>query len=91
MSDIINILYDLEKEKLVELAMSNYAPMSSDRIYITTDKEVFQTRQIPFITLGNDIFVNKNLSAEYIIKFIYLLIKQFDLNDTDLVIYLQHK
>ena len=91
LSDIINILYDLEKEKLIELATSNYAPMSSDRVYITNDKEVFQTRQIPFITLGNDIFVNKNLSAEYIIKFVYMLIKKFDLSNTDLVIYLQHK
>ena len=45
--------------------------MDSDRIYISTD--ISDIRK-PF-ALDNDVFVEKNLSSDYIVKFLYILLK----------------
>ena len=82
---ITDILYDLEPAKFRELAVEKYCPMSSDKIYISKDKN--DIRDIH--TLGNDdVFIETNLSSNYIIKFIFILINEFGLNNKDVKIYL---
>lgn len=88
MCKIVDILYDLEPNRFRELAIEKYCPMSSDKIYISKDK--LDIRDIH--TLGNnDVFVETNLSSNYIIKFIFILINEFGLNNNDIKIYLSKK
>lgn len=88
MCKIVDILYDLEPNRFRELAIEKYCPMSSDKIYISKDK--LDIRDIH--TLGNnDVFVETNLSLNYIIKFIFILINEFRLNNNDVKIYLSKK
>lgn len=61
--------------------------MDSDRIYIST--EISDVRK-PFV-LDNDIFVEKNLSSNYIVKFLYILLKQLGLDEQDLKIEIKEK
>lgn len=61
--------------------------MDSDRIYIST--EISDVRK-PFV-LDNDIFVEKNLSSNYIVKFLYILLKQLGFDEQDLKIEIKEK
>ena len=44
----------------------------------------------PF-ALDNDVFVEKNLSSDYIVKFLYILLKQLGLDEQDLKIEIKEK
>lgn len=87
LSKVLDVLYDLETEKFKEIATNKYSPMSSERIYISTEKA--DVRE-PY-TLAKDIYVEQNLSSGYIIKFIYILVKEIGLNFDDLKICLKEK
>lgn len=84
---VIVLLYELEKNEFKELALQKFTPMDSDRIYIST--EISDVRK-PFV-LDNDIFVEKNLSSNYIVKFLYILLKQLGLDEQDLKIEIKEK
>lgn len=88
LEQFMRLIYDLEKEKIKSLAEEKYCPMESNRIYISTKAEDVNQRSIP---LDNDVFVNKNLSSGYIIKFIYILLSRIGLDEKDLVIQLKEK
>ena len=84
---VIVLLYELEKSEFKELASQKFKPMDSDRIYISTD--ISDVRK-PF-ALDNDVFVEKNLSSDYIVKFLYILLKQLGLDEQDLKIEIKEK
>jgi uncharacterized protein with ParB-like and HNH nuclease domain len=84
---VIVLLYDLNKKEFKELAIEKFKPMDSDRVYIST--EMSEIRK-PFI-LDNDVFVEKNLSSNYIVKFLYILLKQLGLDEQDLKIEIKEK
>lgn len=84
---VIVLLYELEKNEFKDLALQKFKPMESDRIYIST--EIEDVRK-PFI-LDNDVFVEKNLSSNYIVKFLYILLKQLGLDEQDLKIEIKEK
>lgn len=79
---VVDVLYGLEKNKFVELANQKYCPMSSDRIYISTDKKNMKEAHM----LTKDIFIETDLSSPYIIKFIYILIREIGLETSDMKI-----
>lgn len=85
---ILDVLYYIEAEHFIQLANEKYCPMNSDSIYISTEKEDVRP---PFHSVDSSIYVGLNLSSEYIIKFIYMLIKEFGLNYDDLKISLKLK
>lgn len=88
MCKIVDILYDLEPTRFRKFAIEKYCPISSNKIYISKNK--LDIRDIH--TLGNnDVFVETNLSLNYIIKFIFILINEFRLNNNDVKIYLSKK
>jgi uncharacterized protein with ParB-like and HNH nuclease domain len=87
MSKVLDVLYDIETEKFNEIANNKYCPMTSDRIYISTEKSDIRE---PY-TLANGIYVEQNLASAYIIKFIYILVKEIGLNFDDLRISLKEK
>ena len=84
---ILDVLYCIDTEHFIQLANRKYSPTRSERIYISTEKEDVR---IPY-TVDSGIYVEQNLSSEYIIKFIYMLIKEFGLNHDDLKISLKLK
>ncbi len=78
----IRIMFNLESEKFVNLAESKYKPMTSERIYISNNEHDIRKP----IVLADSVYAETNLSSEYIIKFIYALIGEFELNTNDMVI-----
>lgn len=84
---VLDVLYDIETEMFKEIAKRKYCPMSSDRIYVSTEKNDIRE---PY-TLARDIYVEQNLSSTYIIKFIYILVKEIGLNYDNLKISLKAK
>ena len=75
-------MFNLESEKFVNLAESKYKPMTSERIYISNNEHDIRKP----IVLADSVYAETNLSPEYIIKFIYALIGEFELNTNDMVI-----
>lgn len=87
LSSVLDVFYDLEKDKFIELSQKKYRPMNSDRIYISTNKSEIREPH----TLVKGIYVEMNLSSPYIIKFIYILVKEIGLNTNDIKIFLKEK
>lgn len=79
---VFTVLYDLENKQFEEFASSSYKPMRSERIYISHNKDDVRNSFL----LGKDVFVENNLSSDYIIKFIYIVVKDLGLNNSDLKI-----
>jgi len=84
---VLASFYDLEKDKIVDLAKKNYAPMQSNRIYMSTQENVLVR---PY-RIDDNVYVETNLSSDYIIKLIYLLIREIGLNETDIKITLKRR
>jgi uncharacterized protein with ParB-like and HNH nuclease domain len=84
---ILDVLYDIENEKFKSIANKKYSPMKSNKVYISTNKDDIRE---PY-TLEGGIYVEQNLSSAYIIKFIYILVKEIGLNYDDLMICLKVK
>ena len=87
LTELFDELYDLEKERLVELANQHFLPTSSGRIYISNQKE--DVRQ-PYI-LGNAVYIETNLSSDYIMQFAYKVIDEMGLDREDLKVTLEEK
>lgn len=84
--EIFDILYDLEKDRLVEIAEDKFRPTGS-RAYISNDKD--DVRE-PYV-LGNSVFVESNLSPQYMMLLFYEVIDAMGLDNKDLVIRLEEK
>lgn len=87
LDSIIKVLYELDAEIFEKLAKSKMSPMQSSRIYVSSDKSDLRG----YLTPALDIYVESNLASTYVIKFIYILIEQFGLSESDLVIHLKEK
>lgn len=84
---VVYNLWSLDSKKMNELAEGNYRATSSKRIYVTKNKE--NLRESGFVS--SNVYVEINLSSEYIVKFLYKLMQEFELNNNDLVVYLEQK
>lgn len=87
LAKIMFIFYDLEKEGFTDLAMQKYAPTTSGRIFISQHKEDLR---VPY-EITKDIFIETNLSSNYIINFIFKISKKFGFTNGDIKIALQSK
>lgn len=87
MIKVMGLFFDLETEKFIKLAKEKFAPMESDRIYISTNKKDIKESHL----LGRDVYIQTNLSSKYIIKFIYLVVKEVGLSSGDVKIVLRKK
>ena len=87
LAKIMFIFYDLEKEGFTDLAMQKYAPTTSGRIFISQHKEDLR---VPY-EITKDIFIETNLSSNYIINFIFKTSKKFGFTTGDIKIALQSK
>ena len=87
LDSVIKVLYELDSSIFERLAKSKFKPTPSSKIYISSDATDVR---VP-LTPAPELFVECNLSSEYIIKFIYILIDLFDLNESDLSIQLKEK
>jgi len=85
--DIFDELYSLEKERFIDLANARFKPTSSKRIYISCKKDEVR---VPYI-IGNQIYIETNLSSDYIIQFCYKVIDEMGLERKDLKIMLEEK
>lgn len=83
LSKIMEILYDLDNETVVELANSNYKLASASRSYITNDCERLR-KAVEIYETG--IFFETNLSANNIMSFLKSLLDVFELDYSELVI-----
>ena len=84
---VMETLYDLDRNTFERLAVNKYSPMNSSRIYISNDEN--DVREA--IILSENIYLESNLQSEYIIKFIYLVVKELGLDESDLKIYYRNK
>ncbi len=87
MYKIMGLFFDLEAEKFIKLAKEKYMPMESDRIYISTDKQDIRDTYL----LGKNVYIETNLASKYIIKFIYIVVREIGLSSGDVKIFLRKK
>ncbi len=87
LTDLFDELYNLEKDRLVELAQDHFYPTASGRIYISDKKEDVRD---PYI-LGNAVYIETNLSSDYIMQFGYKVIDEMGLKREDLKVILEEK
>ncbi len=85
--ELFDQLYELEKERLSELAREHYIPTTSGRVYLSDTKEGIRK---PYV-LGNSVYIETNLSAEYMIWFAYGIINDMGLDKDDLKVGLEEK
>lgn len=80
LAKFINIAYDLDSEKIIELANKNYSISGATRIYITNDeRQLRRGKQIN----NSGIYYESNLSANNIISFIKDLLLNMNLDVED--------
>ena len=87
LDSIIKVLYELDPNKFEQIAKSKFSPMQSSRVFVSTDKTDIRD----YLSPAPGIYVESNLSSDYIIRFIYILVEQFGLSESDLVIHLKEK
>ncbi len=86
-TEVFDLLYDLEKDRLVELASENFRPTSSDRPYISNEKSNIRT---PYV-LGNSVYIETNLSSDYSIHFVFRVLDEMGLDRSDLSVFVEEK
>ena len=86
-TELFDVLYDLEKDRLVELPTEHFHPTSSDRPYISNEKRNIRT---PYV-LGNSVYIETNLSSDYSIYFAFRVLDEMGLDRSDLRITLEEK
>lgn len=84
---IMEIFYDIEKETFKEIAIQKYRPTTSNRAYISNTQE--DLRRI--YKLDDNVFIETNLSSEYIIDFIFKLSRKLGFNNGEIKIKLNKK
>lgn len=87
LDSIVKVLYEHNASIFEHIARSKLSPMQSQRIFVSTEEKDIRVPLSP----APGIFVESNLSSDYIIKFIYILIEQFGLSEGDLIIHLKEK
>lgn len=87
LDSIVKVLYELDANVFEKTAQTKLSPMQSSRVFVSTEEKDIR---VP-LTPAPGIFVESNLSSDYIIKFIYILIEQFGLSEGDLIIHLKEK
>ena len=87
LTDVFDILYSLERERLNEIAQERYSPVTSNTTYITSEKSELREAY----ALGSSVFIEKNLSPKYIMKFLFSVLGEIGLSEEDLVITLEEK
>lgn len=85
--ELFDQLYDLEKDRLIELAQNRFVPTSSGRIYISSEKEDVV---VPY-ALGNSVYIETKLSSDYIMFFGYKVIDEMGLDKSDLKVILEER
>ena len=85
--ELFDQLYDLEKDRLIELAQNRFVPTSSGRIYISSEKEDVV---VPY-ALGNSVYIETKLSSDYIMFFVYKVIDEMGLDKSDLKVILEER
>ena len=85
--ELFDELYELEKDRLVELANEHFHPTSSDRAYISNEKSDIR---VPYV-LGNAVYIETNLSSDYSIYFAFRVLDEMGLERSDLSITLEEK
>ncbi len=85
--ELFDQLFFLEKERLVELASEHFVTTSSGRAYISDNKDDIR---VPYV-LGNSVYIETNLSSEYIMQFAYKVIDEMGLDQGDLKATLEEK
>lgn len=86
-TELFDVLYDLEKERLIQLANEHFHPTSSKSPYISNEKNDIRA---PYV-LGNSVYIEMNLSSDYLILFAYRVIDEMGLDRKDLRIILEEK
>lgn len=87
LDSVAKVLYELDAKVFECIANSKLSPMQSSRIFVSTDEKDVRDALTP----APGIYVESNLASDYIIKFIYILVEQFGLSESDLVIQLKEK
>lgn len=87
LDSVAKVLYELDAKIFECIANSKLSPMQSSRIFVSTDEKDVRDALTP----APGIYVESNLASDYIIKFIYILVEQFGLSESDLVIQLKEK
>ena len=85
--EILIVLEGLDPEKIEYLANSLYKPMQSSRIYLSKDLKDLREA----VEINKNIYQEINLSSNYIIKYLYILINNLGLKNDDLIISLKTK
>lgn len=80
-------LYDLEKDRLIELAEEHFYFTSSHRVYISNSKDDID---VPYI-LGNSVYIETHLSSDSILRFCYKVLDEMGLDSEDFVVILEEK
>ncbi len=84
---VMEIFYDIEKDNFKEIACQKYCPTTSNRAYISNNpndlRKVFK--------LDEDVYIETNLSSEYIIDFIFKFSKKLGFSNGDIKIMLSKK
>lgn len=76
----VNTAYDLDEDKIIELAKSNYSISGANKIYISNDeRKIRKAKQID----NSGIFYETNLSANNIVSFIRDLLMKMQLDAED--------
>lgn len=87
LDSVVKVLYELDAKIFEHIANSKLTPMQSSRIFVSTEEKDVRNALSP----APGIYVESNLASDYIIKFIYILVEQFGLSESDLVIQLKEK
>lgn len=87
LDSIVKVLYERDAGVFERIAKSKLSPMQSQRIFVSTEEKDVRDALSP----APGIYVESNLSSDYIIKFIYILIDEFGFSESDLKIHLKEK
>ncbi len=85
--DIFDTLYLLERERLAELAKNRLFVTSGKSPYMSYDREEIRD---PY-ALGNEVFIEKNISPLYMLKFYFRVLDEMGLEPEDLKITLEER
>ncbi len=85
--DIFDTLFSLEKERLSELAHNKLFVTTGKSPYMSSEREELRE---PY-ALGNDVYIEKNISPVYMFKFYYRVLDEMGLEPEDLLVTLEER
>lgn len=84
LDDFVYFTYCYDKDKLYELACSEYKPFRSDRVFIANSKKKLNSPRT--IEVNKNIFIDVNHSGLSIIKIVFKLAKAVGLDPNDITV-----